>query len=179
MMATGKNRMSPSKNAAMARLPAGILACVAIMTAAHADPLPHLPQPTNLQQEAAEMTRTASPMVVLFSQNGCSWCDQARTHLVPMSRATDENTPARFRQINLDDDTALVDFSGRQTTQRAFADREKIRFTPTMVVFGASGEQLGDPIVGMRLPDFYGQYVTQAIEKARAQMINPAERTHQ
>lgn len=125
------------------------------------------------------MAHTSRPMVVLFSQRTCSWCDQARTHLVPMARASDEHAPALFRQINLDSDAALIDFSGRQTTQRAFAKAEKVRFTPTVVLFGANGERLGDPIVGMRLPDFYSQYVEQAIEDARTQIIKPLERTHQ
>lgn len=124
------------------------------------------------------MRHTSNPMVVLFSQKACSWCDQARAYLVPMARDSGERAPALFRQINLDDDTGLIDFSGRQTTQRAFARTEKVRFTPTVVIFGAKGERLGDPIVGMRLPDFYGQYVEQAIEDARARMINPLERTH-
>jgi len=163
----------------MARLLAGILACAAVSTLAGAGPLPDLPHPTDLRQEAAKMTRTSSPMVVLFSQKSCSWCDQARTHLVPMARASDENGPALFRQINLDADAALIDFSGHQTTQSAFARAEKIRFTPTVVIFDANGKRLGDPILGMRLPDFYGQYIEQAIDDARTRIMNPLERTHQ
>lgn len=160
----------------MARLLAGILSCTAVAIPAGAGTLPDLPHPIDLRQEAVEMTRTSSPMVVLFSQKACRWCDQARTHLVPMARAANEDGPALFRQINLDADATLIDFSGRQTTQRAFARTEKIRFTPTVVIFDAKGERLGDPILGMRLPDFYSQYVEQAIEDARARIINPLER---
>jgi hypothetical protein len=48
-----------------------------------------------------------------------------------------------------------------------------------VVIFDANGKRLGDPILGMRLPDFYGQYVEQAINDARARIINPLERTLQ
>ena len=42
------------------------------------------------------------------------------------------------------------------------------QFTPTVSVLDAEGRALGEAIIGMRLPDFYGQYVDNAIDHARA-----------
>src|SRR5690606_8824191 len=67
----------------MARWLAAILACMPL--ALRAAPL-ELPAPRNLQLEAVEMARSDEPMVVLYSQSGCHWCEEARTYLVPMSR---------------------------------------------------------------------------------------------
>jgi thioredoxin-related protein len=154
----------------MARWLAGILACVPLTLFAAP---PVLSKPTDLQREAAAMARDGRPMVVLYSQAACSWCDQARSHLVPMARQPETAARALYRQIDLDSDAELVDFHGRRVTQRAFARAEKVRFTPTVVVYGPDGRQLGEPIIGMRLPDFYGQYVEQAIEMARERIAAP------
>lgn len=151
----------------MARWLAAILACMPL--ALGAAPL-ELPAPRNLQQEAADMARTGKPMVVLYSRPGCQWCDQARTYLAPMARAADSRDAALYRQIDLDSDAPLVDFQGRRGTQRSFAERERVRFTPTVVVYGPRGERLAEPIVGMRLADFYGQYLEQAITTARERL---------
>ena len=151
----------------MARWLAAILACMPL--ALRAAPL-ELPAPRNLQQEAVEMARSDKPMVVLYSQSGCHWCEEARTYLVPMSREAGSRDAALYRQIDLDSDAPLVDFQGRRGTQRSFAERERVRFTPTVVVYGPRGERLAEPIVGMRLADFYGQYLEQAIATARERL---------
>lgn len=151
----------------MARWLAAILTCMPL--ALGAAPL-ELPAPRNLQQEAADMARTGKPMVVLYSRPGCQWCDQARTYLAPMAREEGSRDAALYRQIDLDSDAPLVDFQGRRGTQRSFAERERVRFTPTVVVYGPRGERLAEPIVGMRLADFYGQYLEQAIATARERL---------
>lgn len=112
-------------------------------------------------------------MVVLYSQNGCQWCDVARSHLVPRATQAGGEAIALFRQIDLDTDADLVDFDGRATTHARHARAENIRFTPVLVFYGAGGEQLVEPIVGMRLPEFYGLYVDQAITAARERMRSP------
>ncbi len=63
-----------------------------------------------------------------------------------------------------------MDFSGTRSTHRAVARTQKARFTPTVRVFDADGRAVGDDIVGMRLEDFYGQYVENAIDEARSRM---------
>ncbi len=151
----------------MARRLAAILACMPLTLLAA--PLV-LPKPADLQREAVEMARAGKPMVVLYSQANCHWCEQARSYLVPLSREDGTGDSALFRQIDLDSDARMVDFAGRSTTQRAFAGTERVRFTPTVVVYGPDGRQLAEPIVGMRLADFYGQYIVQAIETARERM---------
>ncbi len=125
-----------------------------------------LAQPTDLREEASQIAASGRPLVVLFSQRNCSWCDHARMHLIPMSLQTD--AAALFRQIDLDSDAPLIDFAGRATTQRRFAREQNARFTPTLTLYGPDGQILGEPILGMRLPDFYSHYVEQAILQARS-----------
>ena len=143
----------------------GILACVPIALSAAQ---PSLPKAADLARDGVAMRAAKMPMVVLYSQAGCTYCDEARTYLVPMARDSANAQRAIFRQIDIDSDAALTDFAGKPTTHRRLATELGAKFTPTVSVLDAEGRALGEEIIGMRLPDFYGQYVDNAIDDARA-----------
>ena len=75
-----------------------------------------------------------------------------------------------IREVDTGSDAMLRDFSGARTTQREFARRYNVRRVPVVALFGPSGEQLGEPMIGMALPDFYQFYLDDAIAKARAKL---------
>lgn len=144
---------------------AGILACVPIALSAAQ---PGLSGAVDLVSDGAAMRAAKVPMVVLYSQAGCSYCDEARTYIVPMANEPANAKRALFRQIDIDSDAALTDFAGQSTTHRRLAGQLGARVTPTVSVLDADGRTLVEPIVGMRLADFYGQYLDNAIDDARA-----------
>lgn len=148
----------------MVRGMAGILACVPIALSAAQ---PGLPAAGDLARDAAAMRAARMPMVVLYSQAGCSYCDEARTYLVPMAHDPANAPRVLFRQIDIDSDAPLTDFAGQRTTHRRLARALGAKFTPTVAVLDAEGRTLGEPILGMRLADFYGQYIENAIDEAR------------
>jgi thioredoxin-related protein len=127
-----------------------------------------LPGAVDLAATGRAIASDGAPLVVLYSQENCSWCDRARSQLVPMSRQTDIG--ARFAQIDIDRATPLTDFAGQITTHARFARDEAIRFTPMLVIYGPSGQRLTEPLVGMGAVDFYAAQVLQAIAQARAQL---------
>jgi hypothetical protein len=130
-----------------------------------------LTRPADLRQEAALMRQAGVPMLVMFSQAHCSWCEKARTQYIgPMSRQAPWSARAIYRQIDLDSDAALTGFDGSAQTHRSFAKAAGVFVTPTVVVFGPDGKALAPAIVGVSLPDFYGQYLEQAIEQAREKL---------
>lgn len=153
----------------MARRLAAILAWTPLALSAAAT----LPPATDLAADAKAMRANGQPMLVLYSQAGCSWCEEARRYLVPMAQAPETGTKAVFRQIDIDSDAPLSDFHGRRSTHRAFAASHKVRLAPTVVLYGPDGAALDEAIVGMRLPDFYAQYVINAIEAARSSLKKP------
>lgn len=138
---------------------------------------PALAPAHDLAADARDMQARGIVMLVLFSQAGCPWCERARNEvLVPLRNAP--ATPARLllREVALDDDIPLVDFAGRRTTHRRFAAGEGVRFTPTLLVYGPSGERLAEPIVGFRIADFYAEYVDRAVEEGLARLRSPSRR---
>lgn len=127
-----------------------------------------LPGATDLAADGRAIARDGAPLVVLYSQDNCVWCDRARSQLVPLSRQPEVG--ARFAQIDIDRATPLTDFAGRATTHAGFARDEGIRFTPMLVIYGPSGQRLTEPVVGMGAVDFYADQVLRAIAQARAQL---------
>ena len=151
----------------MVRGMAGILACVPIALSAAP---PQLPKAADLAADGLAMRAGSMPMVVLYSRADCSYCDQARHYLVPMANDPANAQRALFRQIDIDSDASLTGFGGQPTTHRAVARQLGARFAPTVSVLDADGRPLGEAIVGMRLADFYGQYVDNAIDSARTML---------
>lgn len=129
---------------------------------------PTLPAASDLAASGRAIARDGAPLVVLYSQHDCPWCDHARTQLAPLAR--EPGIGARFAQIDLDSAAPLTDFAGRRTTHGAFARDEGIRFTPMLVIYGPSGERLAEPVVGMGAVDFYGDRVMKAIDQARQRL---------
>lgn len=163
-------RTAASGFAPMVRGVAWILACVPIALAAAPDALP---KADDLARDAALMRADNMPMVVLYSQANCSYCEQARRYLGPMAHDPAMSQRALFRQIDIDSDATLTDFGGRPGTHRSLSRAQKAQFTPTVVVLDADGRTLGEPIIGMRLADFYGQYIENAIDDARRALGAP------
>jgi thioredoxin-related protein len=128
-----------------------------------------VPTASNLAADGKIAQSGKQPVVILFSRTPCDWCDKARReHLNAMAtQASETSGGAVYRQIELDTDAPLVDFSGRRTSHRAFASQHKVTMTPTLMFFAGDGQELAAPIVGYRLPEFYGTLIEDAIEDSR------------
>ena len=131
-----------------------------------------VPTAANLAADGRTARANRQPIVILYSRSLCSWCDKARReHLNAMaSQAAQAPDGPLFRQIDLDTDAPLVDFSGRQTSHRDFARSHDVKMAPTLLFFAADGRQLAAAIVGYRLPEFYGTLIEDAIEDSRNQL---------
>jgi thioredoxin-related protein len=121
----------------------------------------------NLQSEAKLATEQGRPLIILFSRNNCPYCEVVRRNYLYSIR--DQLLDRNFnvvRQINIDRDSALIDFFGRQTTHAKFAAQQKIKLVPVVAFYGSQGEALSSPIVGTRIPDFYLNYLNDAISES-------------
>jgi len=46
----------------------------------------------------------------------------------------------------------------------------KARFTPTVLFFGPDGRELAERLVGVAVPDFYGDYLSARLSEARRKL---------
>ena len=130
----------------------------------------------DLASDAQEATRLHIPVLVLYSLPGCPYCESIRrSHLIPMQAASEKNTPRRaiIRQVDLKSSLSMIDFAGQRVTHSQFAQAQNIKFAPVVAFYGKDETPLTDPLMGTMLPDFYSQYLDDALAMATLKLIPP------
>ncbi len=130
-----------------------------------------LPLARNLAADGRDVAASKRPLLVLFSETGCPWCERARREfLLPMQGNPDYQAKVVFRQIDIDQKTPLTAFDGAATSHQAFARAMKIKRFPTVLLLGPEGEVLAEPLVGLGIADYYGAYLDERIDGAAAKL---------
>lgn len=121
----------------------------------------------DLHAEAAAAAKGGAALVIIFSRDDCKFCKAIkRDYLEPMSRQPRHRDRLVIREVRQDSDQALTDFAGARTTHASFARSEKVKLVPVVAFYGPDGKQLAEPIVGVRLPDFYQSYLDDGVDSA-------------
>lgn len=127
-----------------------------------------LPTPASLRGAAQTAVARGEPLVVMTTLTGCPYCDLVRNHhLLPMLKQ------GRVYAIQIDirdRRTALQDFNGTLTTPADQARAWSARFAPTVLFLGLQGQELAERLVGVAVPDFYGDYLDERLQQARARL---------
>ncbi len=124
-----------------------------------------LPAPLSLPDELGKALNKGNPLVVMVSLEGCPFCRVARdSYLEPLRRH--EGMPVF--QIDMRSPSAVRDFGGATVTHDQLVQAWRITIAPTVLFFGPRGKELVARMEGGYIPDFYGAYLDQRIEQARA-----------
>ena len=131
---------------------------------------PHtaLPTPASLRAAAQAAAAKGEPLLLMTTLAGCPYCDLVRNHyLLPMRRAGQ----VQAVQLDIRDRRSnLQDFAGNTTTPAEQVAAWKARFAPTVMFFGPQGQELAERLVGVAVPDFYGEYLEARLIEARAKL---------
>jgi thioredoxin-related protein len=129
---------------------------------------PALPSPTSLRGAAQAAAARGEPLVVMTTLKGCVYCELVRNnYLAPMRR--DGELVAV--QIDVQDrQSNLQGFTGDMTTPADQARAWKALFTPTLMFFGPDGQELAERLVGVAVPDFFGEYLNARLVEARGKL---------
>ncbi|MCB2018687.1 MAG: hypothetical protein KDF54_14430 [Hydrogenophaga sp.] len=127
-----------------------------------------LPSTASLRGAAQAAVARGEPLVVMTTLSGCPYCDLVRNHhLLPMMN----KGQVIAVQIDIRDRTGnLQGFDGNMTTPADQAKAWKARFAPTVMFFGTRGEELAERLVGVAVPDFYGEYLDERLRLARSRL---------
>lgn len=128
---------------------------------------PHLPAVTDIPAQTAAAARRGEPLVVLVSLPDCVYCEAVRRNYLGPQAAAGE---IAVREIDMTADTPIRDADGSMTTAKQWAKTRGISVAPTVLFLGRDGRNLTGPLRGMQA-DFYGAYLEQAIDEARAKMV--------
>lgn len=147
------------------------LTWLALLCAAAAQAAESLPRAADLGREARAAAERGEPLVILFSRADCRYCEIVRRdYLLPLHAASQRGTGPLVRQVDQGSPTPLTDFDGRRSDHGTFANRQRIRLVPVVAFFDAHGQALTEPLVGLRLRDFYGSYLETALAQARQRL---------
>lgn len=127
-----------------------------------------LPTPTSLRGAAQAAAARGEPLVVMTTLKGCVYCDLVRNnYLAPMHR---EGLLVAVQIDVQDRQSNLQGFGGDTTTPADQVRAWKARFTPTVMFFGPDGQELAERLVGVAVPDFYGEYLQARLVEARSKL---------
>ena len=133
-----------------------------------------LPSPASLRGAAQAAAALGEPLVVMTTLSGCPYCDLVRnSYLLPLRR----EGKVQAVQIDIRDRSSnLQGFMGENTTPAEQARLWKARFAPTVLFLGPKGQELAERLVGVAVPDFYGDYLDARLLDARKRLktINTA-----
>lgn len=122
-----------------------------------------LPTAHSLRDELAVALKKKQPLVVMVSLDGCPYCRVARqSYLSPLQK-----NGADIVQLDMNSLQPVQNFSGQFTTHGELIRQWQISVTPTVLFFGPGGKEVAERLEGASLPDFYGAYLEQRLEKAR------------
>ena len=141
-----------------------LLAAASLPLASHAATLPRA---LDLQRELVAALARHQPLVVMVSLDGCAYCHVVRDHYLAPLHAQ-QGLPVV--QIDMRSRRLLKDVDGRGIVHDEFVRARRVTVAPTVLFLGHNGEELGERLVGGSIPDFYGAYLEQRLEQARARL---------
>ncbi len=151
----------------LARLLAGLALLLALLPAC-ARMGAGLPQARDLQATGHEAARAGVPVVLAVVADGCPYCRVVEDEVLrPMQADPAYRQGVRLRLLNLSDPRPLRDFDGRMRTPAEIAARYRAHVTPTLLILGPGGQEIGERQVGITVIDFYWSYLDAALEEAR------------
>ena len=72
-----------------------------------------------------------------------------------------------MRRIDINSSETLYNFNGQKTSQKGLAQILRTDFAPTLIFLDSrTGKRIGEDIIGLATPDFYGFYLQQQISQA-------------
>jgi len=125
-----------------------------------------IPVAENLQQTAAE-NGPDKVYLIMFGAEHCPYCFEMRDlYLEPMLTDPDYTDKLVIREVEIDQNSPMVDFDGNKTLQSVYARRFGVFLTPTLVFLDSKGREMAKKIVGLGDENYFTYYLDEAIGKA-------------
>lgn len=107
---------------------------------------------------------SSSFYLIIFATKNCPWCAILKRDYLVHLPVTRDGVTIQMLEVQIDRDLPLIDFKGLSTSHKRFAKDLGVRVSPTVMAFSSNGTRLGEPLVGVGIPDFYGAYLDGLIQ---------------
>ncbi|MGD8547566.1 MAG: thioredoxin family protein [Thiohalophilus sp.] len=132
-----------------------------------AAPTVKVQQTEDLYADARQAEDQNLPLLIMFSQDGCSYCSMVREDfLEPMLKSGDYADKVIIRIVKVDDFSEVRDFDGKLRSASTIATRYRASVTPTVIFVDARGYELAERILGISTPALYGGILDDAIDNS-------------
>lgn len=111
-------------------------------------------------------TERGQPLLLFFSLAGCTFCESLRSDQLRHAHARREGLGIRLVELRMDDERPIPGVEPARSP-REIARALQVRIAPT-VLFLDGEREVAERLVGYPSPDFYGAYLDERIEVARA-----------
>jgi len=104
----------------------------------------------DLAEDTAEAAQAGKRLAILFEQKGCPYCrEMHRVNFVIPEIADYIKGNFVVLQMNLWGDREVTDFDGEAMSEKKFAKKNRVMFTPTIMFTDAKGEE------SFRMPGYF------------------------
>ena len=93
-----------------------------------------------LFEDIRDFSKLREPVMLIFEDRNCISCDTFHRKLISRPEIATLMKRYRVTRLDADDDRPVIDFQGRKTTPRAWADRLGLSFRPGVVLFDQGKE---------------------------------------
>jgi thioredoxin-related protein len=107
-------------------------------------------------------------LVLMAEVQDCSFCIRVKEeHLLPLTKNKEWSKQFYVRRIDINSSETIYHFNGQKTSQKTFAQTLNADFAPTLIFLDPrTGKRIGEDIIGLATPDFYGFYLQKQISQA-------------
>ena len=107
-------------------------------------------------------------LVLLAEVENCSFCKRVKNDfLLPLTLDPKWEPLFQVRRIDLNSQAIVTDFTAQKISQQELSQAFNADFSPTvMFIHPRTGQRIGEDIVGLVTPDFYGFYLQQQITQS-------------
>ena len=121
----------------------------------------------DLKADAIEASGKGLPILLLYTASYCHYCASVKAEVYyPMNADPAYQTRVLLREVEIDSAGSIRGFDGESFSHHEFAKARGITIVPTLEIVDERGAALVAPLIGSGVPDFYGFYVDQGIDKA-------------
>jgi thioredoxin-related protein len=127
---------------------------------------------SDLSKDASDARRQGLVILIEFASDSCEYCRLLEENfLIPMTKSQEYHNKVIIRSVPLDGDQRFTAFNGELVSSSQFASRYGVKVTPTMVFLDADGNELSDKLVGIWSLDYFGGFIDERIDTARAKVF--------
>jgi thioredoxin-related protein len=109
-------------------------------------------------------------VLVMFELDDCPFCSRMKANILNQTKVQDYyRKQFLIYPVNVKGDTPMVDFNGKETTEKAFSLEQRARATPVFVFFDLQGNPVTRFTGAMQTADEFlllGRYVVEGAYKS-------------